>query len=273
MRNFVRVVLYIVLAVVLASTLTPFIWMLGTSFKTQEGIFTFPPKWIPENPTFEAYIQLFRRMAFPVHLRNSIIVTISVTTLVLLLSSLSAYAFVKLRFRGRDKIFVLLLVTMMVPAQVTTIPVFLLLKRLGLLNNYLGLILPAGASAFGIFLLRQYMQTIPNSLLDAARMDGCSEFRIYLSIILPLCKPAIATLAIFTFMGTWNDFFWPLIIMTQESMYTLPVALANLNAGPYATKYNLLMAGSVVVTSPIILLFVFMQRYFIQGIALTGMRS
>lgn len=273
MRNFLRVILYIVLAVVLASTLIPFMWMLVTSFKTQEGIFTFPPKWIPDNPTFEAYIQLFRRMAFPVHLMNSIIVTISVTILVLLLSSLSAYAFAKLHFRGRDKIFVLLLVTMMVPAQVTTIPVFLLLKRLGFLNNYLGLILPAGASAFGIFLLRQYMQTIPNSLLDAARMDGCSEFRIYRSIILPLCKPAIATLAIFTFMGTWNDFFWPLIIMTRESMYTLPVALATLNAGQHATRYNLLMAGSVVITAPIVLLFAFMQKYFIQGIALTGMRS
>ncbi|PIP11691.1 MAG: sugar ABC transporter permease [bacterium (Candidatus Stahlbacteria) CG23_combo_of_CG06-09_8_20_14_all_40_9] len=273
MRNFMRVIIYAILIVVFIATITPFAWMMVSSLKTQEGIFTFPPRWIPKSPTFDTYQQLFQRMTFPVYIRNSIVVTISVTILVLFFSSLAGYAFAKLRFPGRERLFILLLMTMMVPAQVTTIPVFLLLKRLGLLNNYLGLILPAGASAFGIFLLRQYMQAIPNALLDAARIDGCSEFRIYRSIILPLCKPAIATLAIFTFMGTWNDFFWPLIIMTQESMYTLPVALANLNAGPYATKYNLLMAGSVVVTSPIVILFVFMQRYFIQGIALTGMRS
>ncbi|OYD16776.1 sugar ABC transporter permease [candidate division WOR-3 bacterium JGI_Cruoil_03_44_89] len=273
MRDFRRVIIYVILIVAFIATLTPFAWMAISSFKTQENIFTFPPRWIPEDPTVSSYLELFQRMAFPVHLRNSIIVTVSVTILVLFLSSLSGYAFAKLRFPGRQRLFVLFLVTMMVPAQVTTIPVFLLLKRLGLLNNYLGLILPAGASAFGIFLLRQYMQAIPDSLLDAARIDGCSEFRIYRSIVLPLCMPAIAALAIFTFMGTWNDFFWPLIIMTHESMYTLPVALANLNAGQYATKYNLLMAGSVVVTTPVVLLFVFMQRYFIQGIALTGMRS
>lgn len=273
MRNFKRVVIYTILIVAFIATLTPFAWMAVSSFKTQEAIFTFPPRWIPQNPTLDAYTQLFRKTVFPIYLRNSIVVTVSVTILVLFLSSLAGYAFAKLKFPGRERLFVLLLATMMVPAQVTIIPVFLLLKRLGLLNNYLGLILPAGASAFGIFLLRQYMQTIPNSLLDAARIDGCSEFRIYRSIILPLCKPAIAALALFTFMGTWNAFFWPLIIMTRESMYTLPVALANLNAGQYATKYNLLMAGSVVVTTPIILLFIFMQRYFIQGITLTGMRG
>ncbi len=268
-----KIVLYVVLGVILLTTLTPYLWMLVTSIKSQESIFTYPPRWMPDKPTLDAYIQLFKKMDFPVHLRNSVIVTISVTVLVVFLSSFSAYAFAKLHFPGRNKIFILFLMTMMVPAQVTTIPVFLLLKTLGLLNNYLGLILPAGASAFGIFLLRQYMQNIPNSLLDAARMDGCSEFRIYRSIVLPLCKPAIATLAIFTFMGTWNGFFWPLIIMTKESMYTLPVALASLNAGQHATKYNLLMAGSVMITAPIVLLFAFMQRYFIEGIALTGMRG
>lgn len=273
MRNFRRVIVYAILIVTFIATLAPFAWMAVSSIKTQEGIFTFPPRWIPENPTIVSYLELFQRMPFLIHLRNSIIVTVSITILVLFLSSLAGYAFAKLRFPGRDKLFILLLATMMVPAQATIIPVFLLLRRLGLLNNYLGLILPAGASAFGIFLLRQYMRAIPNSLLDAARIDGCSEFRIYRSIILPLCKPAIAALAIFVFMGTWNDFFWPLIVMTEESMYTLPVALATLNAGQHATNYNLLMAGSVVVTSPIILIFVFMQRYFIQGIALTGMRS
>lgn len=249
--------------------IVPFIWMLSTSFKSTAAIFSFPPKWIPSPFTLMHYKELFERVKFLVHFKNSLIVAVSVTILNLFLNSLAGYAFAKYKFLGRDKMFTLLLATMMVPGQVAMMPVFLILKSLGLLNTFSGLIIPGASGVFGIFFMRQFILTIPSDLIDSARIDGCSEFRIYWNIILPLCKPALATLAIFTFMGSWNEFLWPLIIMTKESMYTLPVALANLN-GQYNTEWGLLMAGSVIVLLPILLLFIFMQRYFLRGIAMTG---
>jgi len=161
---------------------------------------------------------------------------------------------------------------MMIPGQMTMMPVFLLLKSLGLLNSYAGLIIPAATSAFGIFLMRQFISTIPDDLIESARMDGCSEFRIYWQIILPLCKPVLAALGIFTFMGSWNAFLWPLIVMIKESMYTLPVALANLNS-QYATEYGLLMSGAVVVVVPILIVFFLAQKYVIEGIATSGLKE
>ncbi|MDI6642378.1 MAG: carbohydrate ABC transporter permease, partial [Elusimicrobiota bacterium] len=199
-------------------------------------------------------------------------IAISITVLSLFVNSLAAFAFAKFSFPGKEKIFALLLATLMIPGQMTMIPVFLLLKSLGLLNSYLGLIIPAAASAFGIFLIRQFMLTIPNDLIESARIDGCSDFRIYWNIILPLCKPVLATLGVFTFMGSWNDFLWPLIVMMKESKYTLPVALANLS-GEYVTEFGLLMAGSVIVVAPIILVFVFAQRFIIESFAHTGLKG
>ncbi|MBI2916309.1 MAG: carbohydrate ABC transporter permease, partial [Elusimicrobia bacterium] len=171
-----------------------------------------------------------------------------------------------------DRIFTLLMATLMIPGQILMIPVFLFLKQLGLLNTYWGLIIPASVGIFGIFLVRQFMMTIPDDLVEAARIDGCSEFRIYWNVILPLCKPVLATLGIFTFMGAWNDFLGPLIVMTGEEKYTLTVALANLN-GQHATKFGLLMAGAFVVVIPIILIFIFAQKYVIRGIATTGLKE
>ncbi len=264
--------LHLALLLGLVLTIAPFLWMVSTSFKSGEGIFSYPPRWIPKDPTLDWYLQLFRDVDFLLHFRNSLIISVSTTIFNLFFCSLAGYAFAKLRFLGRDRIFTFLMATLMIPGQITMIPVFLFLRQLGLLNSYWGLILPASVGVFGIFLIRQFMMTIPNDLIEAARIDGCSEFRIYWNVVLPLCKPVLATLGIFTFMGSWNDFLMPLIVMIGEERYTLPVALANLS-GQYATKFGLLMAGSVVVVIPVILIFVLAQKYVIRGIATTGLKE
>jgi len=271
-RRMNETLVHILLVAGLVITLAPFIWMLSTSFKTKGGIFTFPPEWIPKEPTFGNYRELFKGVNFLRCFGNSLIVALSITGLSLFLNSLAGYAFAKYRFRWRDWLFTLILATMMIPGQMTMMPVFLLLKSLGLLNSYAGLIIPAATSAFGIFLMRQFISTIPDDLIESARMDGCSEFRIYWQIILPLCKPVLAALGIFTFMGSWNAFLWPLIVMIKESMYTLPVALANLNS-QYATEYGLLMSGAVVVVVPILIVFFLAQKYVIEGIATSGLKE
>lgn len=267
-----RIFIHLLLFAGLAITLAPFIWMISTSFKSAESVFTFPPQWIPKHPTIEQYQTLFREVNFLQFFKNSVIVAFGITLFSLFLNSLGGFAFAKHKFPGREKIFALLLATMMVPGQITMIPVFLMLKTVGLINSYWGLIIPAGASAFGIFLMRQFITTIPTDLIESARIDGCSEFRIYWTIILPLCKPVLAALGIFTFMGSWNAFLWPLIVMIKENMYTLPVALANLS-GQYATKFGLLMAGAVVVVIPVLIVFIVAQRYVIKGIAVTGLKQ
>lgn len=267
-----RIFIHLLLFVGIAITLAPFIWMISTSFKSSESVFTFPPQWIPKHPTIEQYQALFREVNFLQFFKNSVIVAFGITLFSLFLNSLGGFAFAKHKFPGREKIFALLLATMMVPGQITMIPVFLMLKSVGLINSYWGLIIPAGASAFGIFLMRQFITTIPTDLIESARIDGCSEFRIYWTIILPLCKPVIAALGIFTFMGSWNAFLWPLIIMIKENMYTLPVALANLS-GQHATKFGLLMAGAVVVVIPVLIVFIVAQRYVIKGVAVTGLKQ
>lgn len=267
-----RIFIHLLLFLGLAITLAPFIWMISTSFKSSESVFTFPPQWIPKHPTIEQYQTLFREVNFLQFFKNSVIVAFGITLFSLFLNSLGGFAFAKHKFPGREKIFALLLATMMVPGQITMIPVFLMLKTVGLINSYWGLIIPAGASAFGIFLMRQFITTIPTDLIESARIDGCSEFRIYWTIILPLCKPVLAALGIFTFMGSWNAFLWPLIVMIKENMYTLPVALANLS-GQHATKFGLLMAGAVVVVIPVLIVFIVAQRYVIKGVAVTGLKQ
>jgi len=256
----------------LVATMAPFVWMVSTSFNTDQAIFTKVPQWIPKHPTIEQYTKLFSSINFLQHFKNSVIIAVSITFVSLFFNSLAGYAFAKYRFPGKEKLFTLLLATMMIPGQVTMLPVFLILKNMGLLNTYLGLIIPAAGGVFGVFLMKQFMLSIPNELIESARMDGCSEFRIYWQIILPLSKPVLATLGIFTFMGTWNDFLWPLIVMIREEMYTLPVALANLN-GQHSTEYALLMAGAVIVIAPIVLLFLLAQKYVIQGIATSGLKE
>jgi len=256
----------------LVFTLFPFIWMLSTSFKSPGEIFTQTPTFIPVQATLDNYRNLLQSANLGRSFLNSLVFATGMTILSVLCNAMAAYGFAKLSFPGREKIFALLLLTMMVPGQVTMMPVFLILKTLGFLNSFVGLIIPGIASVFGIFMLRQFMQAIPEEILEAARIDGCSEYRIFFSIMLPLCRPVLATLAIFSFIGAWNEFFWPLVIMLREDMQTLPVALANLN-GQFNTDWGLLMAGSVLVVVPVILVFLLAQKHYIKGIAAGGVKG
>jgi multiple sugar transport system permease protein len=267
-----QLLLYAVLVGGLILTAIPFVWMLSTSLKGSEGIGAMPPQWIPRPVTLEHYRRLFAEVAFLRHFGNSLTIAVGATALSLLLNACAGYAFAKYRFPGRERLFALLLMTMMVPGQVTMMPVFMLLKELGLLNAYSGLILPGSASVFAIFLIKQFMEALPDELLEAARIDGCSEWTIFWRIVLPLSKPVLATVGLFTFMGAWNEFLWALIVMLDEAKYTLPVALANLN-GQHNTDWGLLMAGSVVVILPVVIVFLALQKLYVRGITMSGLKG
>lgn len=267
-----KISLYLFVISATLITLMPFAWMVSTSFKFEADILTKTPELIPKRFTLEHYRRLFEQVNFMRHFVNSLIVTLGVTVFSLVINAMAAFAFAKLHFPKKERLFALLLMTMMIPMQVTLIPSFIILKYMGLLNSYAGLIIPAGASVYGIFLLRQFMMSIPNSLLEAARIDGCSEWTIFWRIILPLCRPVLATLTIFTFIAAWNDFLSPLIILLDESKYTLPVALATLN-GQYGTEWGLLMVGSVVVVVPVVIVFLLVQRHYIKGLMVGGVKG
>jgi len=278
--------LHLVLAAGALTTIVPFLWMISTSLKPEPEIFRFPPVWIPSACQWDNYAKAMTAAPFGRYFLNTVIYAVGITASNLLFCSMAAYAFARLRFPGRNLLFILVLGTMMIPAQVTMVPVFIMLKRWpllggndllgagghGLLNTYTGLILPGAVGAFGIFLLRQFFMTLPRELEDAARIDGCSEAGIYWRIILPLSKPAMATLGIFTFTAAWNEFLWPLLIMSKDSMKTLQVGLQVFQT-QYTTTWDLLMAGTVVVTLPVLIIFLFGQRYFTRGIALSGMKG
>ena len=248
-----------------ALSLAPLLWMVSASLMPTGDANTFPPHLLPRRVTLEHYRAIFTRLDMGRYLLNSAIVATVVTVLSLLVNSMAGYAFAKLRFRSRDRTFRLLSMGLVVPVQVAMLPLFLLMKQMGLINSYAGVIVPSLASIFGIFLVRQYALAFPDELLDAARIDGASEARIYLSVVVPTITPVLATLAIWTFLTTWNDFMWPLIVLSDEERYTLPVALANL-VGEHVQDTELMMAGSVVTTLPVLLVFLFLQRYYIQGV-------
>jgi len=226
---------------------------------------TYPPPLLPAQPTLANYRELFAHAGMARYLANSVILAIAVTALSLVLNVAAGYAFAKLRFKGRERIFRAMLGALVIPSQVALVPLFLLLKQLGLVNTYGGIIVPAMASIFGIFLVRQYALAIPDDLLDAARIDGASEFRIFGSIVVPALKPIIVTLAVFTLLGTWNDFMWPLIVLSDQHLYTLPVAVASLSREHVADN-ELMMAGSVVTILPVLAVFVALQRHYLQGL-------
>ncbi|HHV01702.1 MAG: carbohydrate ABC transporter permease [Defluviitoga tunisiensis] len=267
-----QIVVHLILIIWLLISVIPFLWMLSTSFKGPGEIFLFPPKWIPKNPTLKNYKDLFQQMNFGRPFLNSIIVSLSTTFLSVLLATMAGYGFAKFQFKNKNALFLLILGTVMVPGQITMIPVFLLLTKLNLLNTYWGLILPALANAFNIFFMRQFISGIPDELIEAAKMDGANEGWIFFKVILPLSKPAMAAITIFTFTGSWNNFLWPLIIATDESMYTLPVAVSVLG-GQYTENIAMQMAGSVIVILPLIVVFLFTQKYFIKGITFTGLKG
>jgi multiple sugar transport system permease protein len=272
MRTLRHVTLHLILLLLAVATLAPLAWMVSASFMPGGEASTFPPPFLPATPTVRQYVELFTRLNIARYLFNSTLLSLAVTGLSLLVNSAAGYAFAKYRFAGRDRLFRLLVASMIIPAQVTMLPLFLMLNRLGLVNTYFGILIPGLASIFGIFLIRQFALSIPDSFIEAARMDGAGDFRIYWSVILPLCKPILITMAIFTFMGTWNDFLWPLIIMTDDSMYTLPVALAGL-AGEHVQDTELMMAGSVVTVLPVLLVFFALQKYYISGIMAGGVKE
>ena len=268
-----RVVLYSILLFGCLFTLVPFVWMLSTSFKSATEIVKLPPTFLPEKVTLESYQTIFNDPRVPLarFYLNSIIVSASVVLMVLFTSSLAGYVFAKYQFYGKNVLFTMLLASMMIPFQVMMIPLYLILVRLGITDSLMGLIVPGATSAFGIFLMRQFIEGIPSELIDAARIDGAAEFGIYWRIILPQMGPALATLGIFTFMGTWNDYLWPLIVITTTEKRTLPIMLSWYNS-QHGSRYDLTMAVSVLVILPILLVYFIFQRWIVRGIALTGFK-
>ncbi|WDR03131.1 carbohydrate ABC transporter permease [Devosia algicola] len=260
-------ILFVVLLAGTLATCGPFAWMLATSIKPGNEVFVFPPTLLTGQPQLHNFMRLFGTIPFGRSLVNSLIVCLSITLAQLIVCSMAAYAFACLTFRGRETLFLIYLAALMVPSQVTLIPNFILVRNLGWIDTYQGMILPFAFSSFGTFLLRQYFMTIPRELLEAARLDGCKHWRIYVWIVLPLSRPALGALAIFAFVSQWNNFLWPLIVTTRPEMQTVTVALSTLQ-GQYNTDWPLLMTGSVLAVAPVLIVFILGNRAFIAG--LTG---
>ena len=264
---------YYAVAVLLALiALVPFFWMISTSLKSRGALMSIPIEWIPAEPTLDAYATVFERFPFFQTILNSLFISVSYTVITLFSASLAAYAFTKIRFKGSGFLLGVYLATMMIPTQVTMIPLFVVMNQMGLINHYASVILPSVFKPFAVFMLVQQMRTIPGDYMDAARIDGASVFGIYRNVILPLCVPTLATLAITTFMESWNDYLWPLLMLTDRSKMTLPIALSTLN-GQYGTEYNVLMAGSLISMIPIILIYIFAQKYFKNGLMAGGIKG
>ena len=253
-------------------TVLPLVWMLSVSLMSPGEASTFPPPLWPSRATLANYRELFTQAGLGRYLLNSVVLTAGVTLGSLLFNVAAGYAFAKLRFAGRDRIFKLLLGALVIPSQVAMVPLFLLLRNLGLVNTYGGIIVPALASIFGIFVVRQYALTIPDDMLEAARIDGASEFRIFRSIVVPVLRPIVITLAVFTSLAAWNDFMWPLIVLNDMDLYTLPVALASLSR-EHVQDNELMMAGAVLTTFPVLLVFLALQRYYIRGLTLGSVKE
>jgi multiple sugar transport system permease protein len=253
-------------------TLAPLAWMVSASFMAPGEASVQPPPLLPREPTLEHYLALFTRLDLARNFVNSAVITVLATVLSVLINAAAGYALAKLPFPGRDRLFKALASILVVPAQVGMLPLFLLIRELGLVNTYAAVLVPYLASVFGMFLVRQYALGIPDALLDAARVDGAGEARIFFSIVLPTIRPVLAALATFTFLTAWNDFLWPLIVLTDSTMYTLPVALANL-AGEHVQDAELMMAGAVLTVLPVVIVFLFFQRALERGILAGSVRG
>ena len=267
------VMIYLFLIAAVLTMLVPYYWMLITSFKPQAEIQAYPPKFYVENPTTEPYRDLLEIIPMFRYIVNSLFVCTSIVLFKVFACSLAGYAFAKHKFWGRDKIFFLFLASLMIPWQVNIIPGFLLVKNLGWLNSFQGLIIPTmGWGAFAIFLNRQFIYSIPNDLIDAARIDGCGEFRIYINVILPLIKPVLATVAIFTFIQQWGNLVWPMVIISTKEMRTVPLALTVLSSQT-SSNFGMLMAAAVMATVPMLIVFLMFQKYIIKGVALKELKG
>ena len=267
-----RWALHAALGALAAFSLLPLLWMVSASFMPAGAASTYPPPWWPSAPTLEHYRHLWVEGHIAQAFFNSLGVASASTVLSVTLNAAAGYAFAKLKFAGRATMFALLLAALVIPGQVAMLPLFLMLKALGWVNTWAGVLVPGLASIFGIFLIRQYALGIPDELIEAARIDGAGEFRIFATVILPLMKPVLVTLAVLTFLGCWNDFMWPLIVLTDSDLHTLPLALASLSR-EHVQDVEMMMAGAVITVVPVLLLFLALQRYYLQGLLLGGVKG
>ena len=259
------------LALTALFALGPLLWMLSVSFMQPGESNSLPPPLLPAHPTLANYQQLLSQTGIVRYFFNSLVVATGVTVSSLLFNLMAGYAFAKLKFAGRDKLFQTLLAALVIPGQVAMMPLFLMLKTMGLVNTWAGVILPGMAGVFGIYLVRQYARSLPDALLEAARMDGAGEWRIFWLIVLPMLKPVIVTLAMFGFLGSWNDFMWPLIVLTDADLHTLPVAVASISR-EHVADGELMMAGAVVTVLPVLLLFLALQKHYLQGLLMGSVK-
>lgn len=271
-NNVARAAQYILLIALTVITLLPLIWMLSASFKLSTEVFTSPIRWIPETFHWENYVQIWQKVDFGRFTWNSAKLTILVTIIQLLTCSFAAYGFTKCRFPGRDALFLGYVATIAIPWQTFMLPQYIMMNRMHLVDSHLGYVLLQSFGAFGVFLLRQFFLSIPNELLEAARIDGLSEYGIYFRIVLPLAKPAMATLAIFTFVTIWNDYMGPMIYFNTEVNKTIPLGI-RMFVGQYSADYQLIMAASVLSLIPVLVMYVFCQKYFVQGVATSGLKG
>lgn len=263
---------YVIAGTLAVIAMIPFVWMISTSFKSRGALMSIPIEWIPENPTLAAYDKVFSKFPFAQTIINSLFISVSYTVITLLSAAMAAFAFAKIRFPGNELLFRCYLATMMIPTQVTMIPLFVIMNKIGLMDRYASVISPSIFRPFAVFMLIQQMRTIPNDYLDAAKIDGASIFTVFGRVVLPLCSSSLATLSITTFMESWNDYLWPLLMLTDRNKMTLPIALSTLN-GQYATEYNVLMAGSLVSMIPIIVIYICAQKYFKNGMMSGGIKG
>lgn len=267
-----RIFLYTVLIFITILMLVPFVWMLSASLKLDKDVFVFPIQWIPENPRWRNYIDIWTKIPLLKFVTNTTKLTIIVTTLQILTSSFAAYAFAKLEFKNRNTLFLAYIATIAVPWQVYMVPQFMMMRSFGLNDTHLAIICLQAFSAFGVFMMRQFYKSIPDELCEAARIDGMNEYKIYAHIMLPLSKPALSTLVIFTFVSTWNDFLGPMIYLKTESKKTLQIGL-RMFISQYSSEYGLIMAASVISLIPVLIIFLSLQKYFVEGIASTGIKG
>ncbi|MBQ8973968.1 MAG: carbohydrate ABC transporter permease [Clostridia bacterium] len=273
-RRFAKGVLfYAMLAFIVVITILPFAWMVSSSFKGSEAIRTIPIRWIPEHPTLEGYRRVFNMQGFSFGRAslNSLVLAIACTVVAVGSASMAAFVFAKLPFKGSGKLFGLYLATMMIPGTVTMVPNYIILRTLGLLDTYTGLILPSLANAFGVFLMRQSMLSVNDAYMESAHLEGASLYRIFFQIMLPMVMPTLSTMVLLSFMGSWNSYLWPLIVLTSTNKQTLQVVLGNMN-GMYKNNEHVLMAGAVLTILPILVVYLVSQRYVDQGISLGGLK-
>lgn len=267
-----KVLLYILLIISALTMIVPFLWMISTSLKTTQYTLSIPIHLLPDKVTFDSYKRLFEIMPFGKMYANSLVVAILTTFGQLLISSMAAYAFARIKFRGSDLLFLLYLATMMIPSQVTVTPLFILMRYLGWLDTYQGLIVPGLFRAFGVFLIRQYFLSLPKELEEAAYMDGANRLVIFVRVILPLSKPVLITQGLMAFMDSWNSYLWPLFVTSKTEMFTLPLGLANLQ-GQYLTEWNVVMAGTVLTIIPMLLIYILAQKYLVKGFVTSGIKG